>query len=327
MSFAKRRPLTRTTSQTQKQKVDFTQLHIIMSEASRGRTGELLASAALPLVVTWLTKDRASSPESSHLALFLTFCLLESAWGNLFRTLVLLPAARAAARRLPGADVPDSADGMRRQEDEANDASLSWPTPGSLAGLPPEWGAGACGGGDPGGSREGPVDRKAGGGKGRPGRATAEPPLRRPYHLNHVRGSTRVRHASQRIGAALGTLLATHVLCSLSPLVSFEDIGLDLSSPRKAAADMLCGFVVGSAGVLLIFAIELRRGWIKSESALFDFRASSLVQNCPDSLHLVKLTQRMIKYMQSCPTAALRRRARCLPSTLRGTFCSMSALA
>mmetsp|Transcript_31037 Transcript_31037/g.70989 ORF Transcript_31037/g.70989 Transcript_31037/m.70989 type:complete len:336 (+) Transcript_31037:784-1791(+) len=97
---------------------------------------------------------------------------------------------------------------------------------------------------------------------------------RRPYHLNHVRGSTQIRHASKRLGAALGTLFATYMICSSSPfavgprprastIVSFGDIGLDLSSPRRAGTDLLYGFLVGSIGVTLIFAIELRQGWIK----------------------------------------------------------------
>ncbi|EJK74559.1 hypothetical protein THAOC_03756, partial [Thalassiosira oceanica] len=239
-----------------------------MSEASRSRsmpsTGELLVSTALPLIVTWLSKDYASGSDSSQFALFLTFGLLESTWGNLFRLLVL-PVARAVARGLPGASVPASHDELLRQEDESNDASLSWPPPGALAGLPPEWVAGGYLDGreevSAGPPRSG--GKKARSSKRKPDKEINKSSPRRPYHLNHVRGSTRIRHASQRLGAALGTLFATYLICSSSPLVSFGDIGLGLSSPRRAGTDLLYGFLVGSIGVTLIFAIELRQGWIK----------------------------------------------------------------
>ena len=242
-----------------------------MSKATNGRTkpsliGELLVMAAPPLVVTLLTKDYASGSDTSHLALFLTFGLLESTWGGLFR-LLTLNAARAVAGWLPGAVVPDSHDEMLRQEGETNDDSLSWPPPGDLEGLPPEWIAdGYLDGCADSGESAGPPrssNKKARKGKRKPDKEIGKSSPRRPYHLNHVRGSTRIRHASQRLGAALGTLFATSLLCSSSPLVSYEDMGLGLSSPRKAAGDLLYGFLVGSIAVISIYAVELRRGWIR----------------------------------------------------------------
>mmetsp|Transcript_11487 Transcript_11487/g.24510 ORF Transcript_11487/g.24510 Transcript_11487/m.24510 type:complete len:394 (-) Transcript_11487:167-1348(-) len=86
-----------------------------------------------------------------------------------------------------------------------------------------------------------------------------------PYYLNHVRGSTRIRHASQRLAAAVGTLFASYLLCSYSSssLLTLSDIGLHVSSFQQVLIDFGCGFGVGSCIVLLMFACEWRMGWIR----------------------------------------------------------------
>mmetsp|Transcript_24306 Transcript_24306/g.43821 ORF Transcript_24306/g.43821 Transcript_24306/m.43821 type:complete len:401 (+) Transcript_24306:205-1407(+) len=86
-----------------------------------------------------------------------------------------------------------------------------------------------------------------------------------PYYLNHVRGSTRVRHASQRLAAAFGTLFSSYLLCSYnsSSLTSLSDIGLHISSFQQVLIDFGCGFGVGSCIVLLMLVCEWRMGWIR----------------------------------------------------------------
>ena len=87
----------------------------------------------------------------------------------------------------------------------------------------------------------------------------------KPYYLNHVRGSTRIRQASQRIGAAMGTLFSTYLLCSssLTSLVNLDDIGIGIPSLKSFLVDVTLGIMVGSSIVILIFILEVKMGWIK----------------------------------------------------------------
>uniref|UniRef100_A0A7S4ID27 Uncharacterized protein n=1 Tax=Odontella aurita TaxID=265563 RepID=A0A7S4ID27_9STRA len=153
--------------------------------------------------------------------------LLDATYGGAFSTL-LIPASRSLARLLPGASVPDDRAGCERQEGEQNDTSLAWPIPGTD--LPPDWVAAALG-------------RKKG---------------EQPFFLNHVRGSTRLRQAAQRIANALGTLSMVAAMSYLVDGNSMHYIGLDLS-----LQDIVAGFVVGTVSVLALFLAELALGWIR----------------------------------------------------------------
>jgi hypothetical protein len=86
-----------------------------------------------------------------------------------------------------------------------------------------------------------------------------------PYYLNHVRGSTRIRQASQRIGAAMGSILASYMICHLSASkITLEDVGLTLpSSYILVVQDLAWGFSIGSSIVSIIFIMEVWLGWIK----------------------------------------------------------------
>lgn len=83
---------------------------------------------------------------------------------------------------------------------------------------------------------------------------------KQPYYLNHARGSTRIRQASQRIGAAIGTLAATYAMCSISPLLTVSDIGL--TPTTHILSDLVIGFLIGSSVILVLFLFELSMGWI-----------------------------------------------------------------
>ncbi|EJK50662.1 hypothetical protein THAOC_30299 [Thalassiosira oceanica] len=114
-----------------------------MPSPSERRVLVPFALGPLPLEVTWLTTNYVSGSDSSQFVLFLTFYLPAKIWEKVFRVLMFC-LAMAVAGRLPGASVPVSHDELLRQEEEWNDASLSWPPPGALAGLPPEWIAEGC---------------------------------------------------------------------------------------------------------------------------------------------------------------------------------------
>ena len=113
-----------------------------------------------------------------------------------------------------------------------------------------------------------------------------------PYYLNHARGSTRIRHASQRIGAAMGSLFSTYILCSFSSLVTFNDLGLGttttITTSSSSAAtttilsDLICGFGIGSFIILILFAMELLFGWI----AIIGYFETVV----PDELFLINFT-------------------------------------
>ncbi|KAL7517817.1 hypothetical protein ACHAWX_002706 [Stephanocyclus meneghinianus] len=222
-------------------------------------TFEWSVSILIPLQLTWLSShllqthiDDANdtiddSTRPSHAVLLLLYLVLDASLGHLFH-LLLTPPARRLSHRLPGAVVPPPADEARwtRQEEQTNDPSLSWPTKEALRRLPPDW----------------RVARTSGGREN--GTSTGDERWLRPYRLNHVRGSTRVRHASQRAGAAVGTAVASVLVCRFaSRWIRLEDIGLSSRSVWEVMADVGRGFFVGSFIVTVLFVTELRLGWVR----------------------------------------------------------------
>ena len=121
------------------------------------------------------------------------------------------------------------------QEEEFNDTSLVWPSKEAMEKLPMDWIANASN--------------------------DDASKTQQQVLLNHVRGSTRIRQASQRIGAALGTITSSFVLCRSVPVLTLEEIGLDWS--RNVTYDVCCGIFVGALIVTFIFVVELMLGWIK----------------------------------------------------------------
>lgn len=98
--------------------------------------------------------------------------------------------------------------------------------------------------------------------------------IEQPYYLNHVRGSTRIRQASLRIAAAMGTLLASFLMIYIFEDWRDEDDDngdneLELVNLLYAGHlgiiifEVVCGFIIGSSIVIFIFLIELKMGWIK----------------------------------------------------------------
>ncbi|KAL7479208.1 hypothetical protein ACHAW6_004948 [Cyclotella cf. meneghiniana] len=228
-------------------------------------TFEWSVSILIPLQLTWLSShllqthiddsndaiDHSTRP--SHAVLFLLYLVLDASLGHLFH-LLLTPPARRLSHRLPGALVPPpAADEARwtRQEEQTNDPSLTWPTEEALRRLPPDW----------------RVARTSGGREN--GTSTGDERSLRPYRLNHVRGSTRVRHAAQRAGAALGTAVASVLVCRFaSRWIRLEDVGLSSRSVREATSDVGRGFFVGSFIVTVLFVTELRLGWVRIVSTV-----------------------------------------------------------
>ena len=243
-------------------------------------TSEWAISILLPFQLTWLSSyllqndegsssisssnDHATSP--SYALLFVLYLFLDASYTQLFHTLLLIPA-RYLAYHLPGAVVPPWSNEKEwlAQEEEMNDVSIIWPTKEDLMKLSDRGWIVNC--------KE--VDESNTIESNRPKRKSttdSDKPLAtnqtrnskpsQPYYLNHVRGSTRIRQASQRIGAALGTLFSSFLLCSFTSHVTLEDIGLDTHS-RSVLCDLFGGVVVGALTVTLIFVLELSFGWIR----------------------------------------------------------------
>ena len=82
---------------------------------------------------------------------------------------------------------------------------------------------------------------------------------KQPYHLNHVRGSLRCKHAAMRVGAALGSLVTVFLLCSLEGR-TLSSVGLRLGG--SFACDVALGCATGFGLVLFIFVVEWRLGWL-----------------------------------------------------------------
>jgi len=219
---------------------------------------------------------------------------LDATYGQLFHLILLIPS-RWIASRLAGSTMPPLRDEKRlsEQEEQTNDPSIAWPSSDAIKNLPQDWIVQEGNGGnetgvsevlDAAGSstsrthssskkrRSAKINNKPSSIKHKDNtnalhsnKPNGEPTvkIKQPYYLNHVRGSTRIRHVSQRIGAAMGTLFSSYVLCSISSLVTFDDVGLGSSSLKRAPFDVLCGLVVGSSIVVFIFLLELKMGWIK----------------------------------------------------------------
>ncbi|KAL3777676.1 hypothetical protein HJC23_007652 [Cyclotella cryptica] len=252
----------------------------------------------IPLQLTWLSSyllraDDNTEPEphhstkhASYTVLFLLYLFLDSSLGHFFHLWLLIPA-RYLACHLPGAVVPPRSKRPEeeilwsRQEEETNDSTLSWPRQSDLTNtLPRDWivvtPTNSCN------ALQHLHDQRQTKRKGQTVKngdkacIGTKPPLQtnsqsdeslthivRPYYLNHVRGSTRLRHASQRVGAALGTILASFLLCSFTTtwIRLEDDVGLTLHPSMWL--DLARGFFVGSFIVTFIFLLELGLGWVR----------------------------------------------------------------
>jgi len=81
---------------------------------------------------------------------------------------------------------------------------------------------------------------------------------KQPFFLNHVRGSTRLKQASFRLGAALSTVLAIVIMCTVierRPLSS-------LTFMRFSAGDAFLGVLTGTCCIVFLFLAEWKLGWI-----------------------------------------------------------------
>jgi len=254
---------------------------------------------ALPLIVTCVACNLSPGMESawSYFELWLIYMFLDTTYGNLFHMILLL-RARKIARRLPGAVVPNDERAMLIQEEECNDSTIIWPSPDAIAKLPKDWVVDSK-------PKEEIIETEVVEIDITPPKvnATKKAKKRRspkhrqntkistsdviqadsvqhidntaiiieqPYYLNHVRGSTFIRKASQRIAAALGTLFASFLMIYIFDDWRDEDGDKELrplhqlyaGSSEKIIRELCCGFAIGSFLVIFIFLIELKMGWI-----------------------------------------------------------------
>ena len=160
----------------------------------------------------------------------LCFMLLESSLGSLFSLMLLQPARRLVAW-MPGGVAADEVLpwGPIETEQVSNEDTLTWPLPGATAALPTDW-------------------VRAGAGKSR------------PYHLNHVRGTVRMKQAAMRAGAALGSLCNMAVLSVLIDRRPLAALGLALDATFMQ--DVAIGVGVGFTLVVGMTCMELRLGWV-----------------------------------------------------------------
>jgi hypothetical protein len=203
--------------------------------------------------------------------------------------MILLKPARYIASKLPGSDMPSLTDEkhLSEQEEQCNDATILWPTDAMIEKLPSDWRVGEiilanekkCMPDDlaaddsksppyQSSSRKRRVSTKEKSNQQRQSNSydcnSSDITYRHQlYYLNHVRGSTRIRQASQRLGLGLGTMTSSYILCTLSSYITLDNIGLGISSPRRIFFDVICGFGIGSFIVILIFLLEIQMGWIK----------------------------------------------------------------
>lgn len=216
---------------------------------------EWAAAITLPVQLTLLASylygrdEESDSSNPSYIILFVLYLFLDSSYAQFFSTLLLIPA-RYVASCLPGAAVPEWGQEEKwiRQEDEFNDSSLVWPKKEVLEKLPTDWIAKNSNGGSMILQNQ---NKTINGGVIQV----------QQYYLNHARGSTRIRQASQRLGAALGTLSSSFLLCNYVSVLSLRDIGLDWS--RDVTFDICRGIFVGAFIVTFIFLVEWMLGWIK----------------------------------------------------------------
>ena len=253
---------------------------------------EWVVAFVLPLQLTLLARyflTTTTTAESdkvtpSYFKLWCFYFLIDATYGHLFHTILLVPA-RWIARHLPGAVVPSSDTELVKQEESSNDTSLDWPSADVIAKLPSDWVARTQ---PPTKEKkiiatyddnEGSEVPKKTSAKKKKSKSKNNKPNNniqqcnndtqtdqksvdafQPYYLNHVRGSTRIRQASQRIGAAMGSLLASYnMICQLSGSMTLEDVGLTL----PVLSDLAWGFLIGLSIVTIIFFMELWFGWIK----------------------------------------------------------------
>eukprot|EP00574_Skeletonema_japonicum_P003370 CAMPEP_0201726234 /NCGR_PEP_ID=MMETSP0593-20130828/9335_1 /ASSEMBLY_ACC=CAM_ASM_000672 /TAXON_ID=267983 /ORGANISM="Skeletonema japonicum, Strain CCMP2506" /LENGTH=474 /DNA_ID=CAMNT_0048217705 /DNA_START=62 /DNA_END=1483 /DNA_ORIENTATION=+ len=236
---------------------------------------------------------------SYYLKLWCFYFFLDATYGYLLHTILLVPA-RWIARRLPGAVVPSLSDQEMKennkllveQEESSNDISLDWPSVDAIAKLPPDWIVSRLdasdkerklSGDDNEGSHSSKSTKKQKKMKTKNdnyksssqqynnttlsnqklSNATTKhkASAQQPYYLNHVRGSTRIRQASQRIGAAMGSILASYMICHLSAAkMTLQDVGWTFP---WVVQDLAWGFLIGSSIVTISFIMEVCLGWIK----------------------------------------------------------------
>lgn len=186
------------------------------------------------------SESAANTTTPSYLKLWCFYFILDAIYGHLFHTILLVPA-RWIARRLPGAVVPSSNNEEKKlveQEESSNDVSLDWPSADAIAKLPSDWVAVVSTSkqdkemietaGDVSersvvskssekkrikskNSKQRSSDQQSNNTQSSDHKSTGttnnNSTAQQPYYLNHVRGSTRIRQASQRIGAAMGSIL------------------------------------------------------------------------------------------------------------------------
>ena len=215
--------------------------------------------------------------------------------------MILRIQARSIARRLPGAVVPNDEKALLLQEEECNDSTIIWPSPEAIAKLPKDWVVDSkpkeiietevveinvtppkVNATKKAKKRRSPKHRQNTKISTSDHIAQADSVqhidntaiiIDQPYYLNHVRGSTFIRKASQRIAAAMGTLFASFLMIYIFDDWRDEDDGKggdnelepihQLYASETILFELCCGFTIGSFLVIFIFLIELRMGWIK----------------------------------------------------------------
>jgi len=226
------------------------------------------------------------------------YMFLDTTYGNLFHMILLIPA-RSIARRLPGAVVPNDEKALLIQEEECNDPTIIWPSPEAIAKLPKDWVVDSKPKEEittiaeaieiditPPNVHATKKAKKRRSPKHRQNTKISTSDviqadsvqhidntaiiIEQPYYLNHVRGSTFIRKASQRIAAAMGTLFASFLMIHIFDDWRDEDGDKELrplhqlyaGSSENILRELCCGFAIGSFLVIMIFLIELKMGWI-----------------------------------------------------------------
>ncbi|KAL7533805.1 hypothetical protein ACHAXR_005456 [Thalassiosira sp. AJA248-18] len=251
-------------------------------------TFEWSINLLLPLILTFVSFNLLSEGSASYFGQWCLLMFLDATYGHLFHVILLIPARRIASL-LPGSKMPPLNDEKRlsEQEEQADDPSIVWPSPDVIAKLPEDWVVQRSNQTENDASEIHETDnipktshstnkkKRSLKNKNKSSSTTCnqnpnphsnqpkKPIHTQPYYLNHVRGSTRVRHASQRIAAAIGTLCSTYLLCSFSSRVTLDDIGLGIPSAKRVLSDITLGIIVGASIVIFIFTLELKMGWIK----------------------------------------------------------------
>ena len=298
---------------------------------------EWTVSILLPLQLTWCASYFLKEDKESHgrhpscTLLFLLYLFLDASYSQLFHTLLLTPA-RYIASLLPGAKVPpwDREEEWRKQEEESNDESILWPNEEALTRLPCDWVVNRydntikCkmdASNKDGGRTQKKRARRDIKDKHQSNANQMNSERTQPYFLNHARGSTRIRHASQRVSAALGTVSSTIILCSFaSSFLTLKDIGIDTTS-RDVLFDLCCGFFVGVFIVSFVFIVELTLCWVK------------VVVSSAHTKHVLMANAMVYSQNECClgmiflhrDTLILLVRRRFSSSTLFGTYCFMLA--